>query len=127
MIFLAESEQIDYQFWQPVLDYFDAFYIGIASSVSDEVFRFFNNHLVYPLRAFNNEIQDEQDTTSSTTKSKQSVNLIKRVRNLLHNDVGLYGDADILTQIVWLLLLKYLDDFELAQEELMKRLYSHYQ
>ena len=41
VIFLAESEQIDYQFWQPVLDYFDAFYIGIASSVSDGSITFF--------------------------------------------------------------------------------------
>lgn len=43
---------------------------------------------------------------------------IKSVRDLLRKDSGLSGDTDRLPQLVWLLFLKNLDDYELAQEEL---------
>ncbi len=43
---------------------------------------------------------------------------IKSVRDLLRKDAGLSGDTDRLPQLVWLLFLKNLDDYELAQEEI---------
>src|SRR5207249_1305878 len=42
---------------------------------------------------------------------------IKSVRDSLRKDAGLSGDTDRLPQLTWLLFLKLLDDFELAQEE----------
>ena len=51
------------------------------------------------------------------TSKQQLSSMIKSVRDLLRKDAGLYGDTDRLPQLTWLLCLKMLDDFELAQEE----------
>ena len=117
VIILAESEHIDYPFWQPVLDYFDTFYIGIVASVSDEVLRFFNTHLVYPTGESPEAMLNEQGSSTILTRQKL-VTLMESVRDLLETDTGLSDDTDLLSQLTWLLFLKYLDDFELAQEAL---------
>ncbi len=50
--------------------------------------------------------------------SREQLNAtIKSVRDLLRKDAGLAGDTDRLPQLTWLLFLKNLDDFELAQED----------
>ena len=55
--------------------------------------------------------------SGQTTSKQQLSSMIKSVRDLLRKDAGLYGDTDRLPQLTWLLFLKMLDDFELAQEE----------
>ncbi|GCF09606.1 class I SAM-dependent DNA methyltransferase [Dictyobacter arantiisoli] len=51
--------------------------------------------------------------------SKQQLSAtIKSVRDLLRKDAGLAGDTDRLPQLTWLLFLKSLDDFEIAQDEM---------
>jgi type I restriction enzyme M protein len=111
-IYLAESEHINYHMWQPLLDYFDTFYIGIADSISEGVLQFFNNNLVYPASRIVDPAPQEQTTLSSSLTQQQVSNTIKNVRALLRTDEGLSDYTDQLTQLSWLLLLKYLDDFE---------------
>ncbi len=53
------------------------------------------------------------------SNKQQISSTIKSVRDLLRKDAGLSGDTDRLPQLVWLLFLKNLDDFEEAQEELL--------
>src|SRR5947209_17653553 len=53
------------------------------------------------------------------SNKQQLSSTIKSVRDLLRKDAGLSGDTDRLPQLVWLLFLKNLDDFELAQKELL--------
>ncbi|GCE12484.1 class I SAM-dependent DNA methyltransferase [Tengunoibacter tsumagoiensis] len=49
---------------------------------------------------------------------------IKSVRDLLRKDAGLSGDTDRLPQLVWLLFLKNLDDYELMREEELGERYT---
>src|SRR5256885_16186547 len=53
------------------------------------------------------------------SNKQQLSSTIKSVRDLLRKDAGLSGDTDRLPQLVWLLFLKNLDDFEASQEELL--------
>lgn len=53
------------------------------------------------------------------SNKQQISSTIKSVRDLLRKDAGLSGDTDRLPQLVWLLFLKNLDDFEETQEELL--------
>ncbi len=53
------------------------------------------------------------------SNKQQLSSTIKSVRDLLRKDAGLNGDTDRLPQLVWLLFLKNLDDFEQAQEEVL--------
>ena len=119
VIILAEGSSLNYQFWQPVLDYFDALYIGITTAFWDDTMHFFNDHLVYPPASAEGQFAATvtvQDFAISTNDFYTSIN---KVRDLLGRDPGLKNGADRLTHMVWLLLLKYLDDFELVQEDLM--------
>jgi type I restriction enzyme M protein len=102
VIVLAESERVKYSIWKPLLEYFDAPIIGIADTVTDEVLDFFHQNLVYPSQGKREEVYKAN---------------IKGVRTLLRKDAGLTGDADYLPQLIWLLFLKNLDDFEMTQEE----------
>ena len=46
VILLAECEHIDYQKWQPFLEYFDTIFIGISDSLSNIMLNFFKRNLV---------------------------------------------------------------------------------
>jgi len=102
VIILAESEHIDYSSWKPLLEYFDAPIIGIADNVTSKVFKFFHRNLVYPPR-------NRKDETY-----QQLLTAINSAYDLLRNDID---SNNYLPQLTWLLLLKYLDDFEMVQEE----------
>src|SRR5947207_3574124 len=58
-------------------------------------------------------------TKEPLSNKQQLSSTIKSVRDLLRKDAGLSGDTDRLPQLVWLLFLKNLDDFEASQEELL--------
>ncbi len=81
-----------------------------------------------PLMPEKQEVQEATTPQSGkrTKKAKlplsnkqQLSSTIKSVRDLLRKDAGLSGDTDRLPQLVWLLFLKNLDDFEMSQEELL--------
>jgi type I restriction enzyme M protein len=97
-IFIVDSEYAYQNRWKSLFLYFDTPIISTTGNPPQEVQEFFPQEF----------IQAHQKLPAT----------IKSVRDLLRKDAGLSGDADRLPQLTWLLLLKYLDDFELAQEEM---------
>lgn len=111
VIFFSEDEYI-HDLWQPVLDYFDTCYIGIVSKVSQEALKFFNNNLVYPAV----DTADVQGLDPFAQRQMRISQILRGVYALLYEN-GV-AKVDSLYQLSWLLFLKYLDDFEQAQEAL---------
>jgi type I restriction enzyme M protein len=95
-------------------------------NVSQQPSLFSNEELPIQPGAQPSTSQDAQQTSKHSKKakvplsSKQQLSAtIKSVRDLLRKDAGLSGDTDRLPQLVWLLFLKNLDDYEQSQEELL--------
>ncbi len=105
-IVITKGEHLSYSKWKSFLEYFDAPIIGIAEEITEEVLDFFHHNLVYPSPKSKEEVYKQLSAT------------IKSVRDLLRKDAGMAGDTDRLPQLTWLLFLKNLDDFELAQEDM---------
>jgi type I restriction enzyme M protein len=122
VIVLSECEQLDFQLWQPVLDYFDALFIGVADTLTDSMREFFNQNVVYSATSTDEERQEEIE--ASTQRQKQIESTLRTARDLLQTDEGLSYESDRLSLLVWLLFLKNLDDFEQAQQEVMGKDYQ---
>jgi type I restriction enzyme M protein len=78
--------------------------------------------LIHHLRGYYPAIKTDenaQDISLLSQRQKQISSTMRTVRNLLRNDAGLSYESDRSSQLVWLLFLKNLDDFEQAQEALL--------
>jgi hypothetical protein len=73
--------------WQPILDYFDAFFIGIADTLTRGIRGFFNQNVVYTASNINEDIPEEIDVSSQ--RHRQIADTMRAVRNLLRIDEGL--------------------------------------
>src|SRR5262245_8502094 len=55
--------------------------------------------------------------SAPATTAKALGSLIKSARDIMRKDKGLNGDVDRLTELTWVMFLKFLDDLELQREE----------
>jgi hypothetical protein len=122
IIFIGNCDYFAYQRWQPFIEYFDAFIIGIGDDISEDLYRLFDNNIAYRTSQDDEDVSEEIETSSQ--RQKQIAATMRAVRNLLRTDEGLFYESDRLSQLVWLLLLKNLDDFEQAQQEVMGKDYK---